>query len=111
MRNGINKTITEENCSFDHVLGTGSAKEIADMIRCRFNMDGSDPEGRKVGLLDKHHIWCFLCDPFNYEWRSTFKIEGTLRRHVLDMVEHFIPLDNDGAPTSRERITKEFEVR
>ena len=65
MRNGINKTITEENCAFDHVLGSGLEKEIADMIRCCFNMDGSDPEGRKVGLLDKHHIWCFLCDPFN----------------------------------------------
>ena len=39
---------------FDRVLvGTGSAKEIADVIDCRINMDGAKPPGSKVGLIDE----------------------------------------------------------
>ena len=48
------------------------------MIDCCFNMDGAKPPGRKVGLIDEYHIWCFLMDPFNYEWRITFTIDGNM---------------------------------
>ncbi len=59
-------------------LGPGLAKKIKDMIDCCFNMDGAKPPGRKVGLIDEYHIWCFLMNPFNYEWRITFTIDGNM---------------------------------
>ncbi len=51
---------------FDTVLGEGSRAEIVVVVRERFNMDGNDPSGCKVGLLDPHHLkygislWSFL---------------------------------------------------
>ena len=45
------------NDEFDEVLGFGSKREVMDMIEDRFNMDGIAPGGRKVGLLDRMHIW------------------------------------------------------
>ena len=112
MKNGINKTITDEDCKFDQVLGIGLAREIANMIHSRFSMDGSDPEGWKMGLLHRHHIWCFLCDPFNYEqWRSIFKIEGTLNRHALNMVESTSSLWTMVELPHPAKGTKEFDVR
>jgi hypothetical protein len=41
-------------------------------------MDGAKPRGSKVGLIDEYHIWCFLMDPFNYEWRITYVIDGNM---------------------------------
>ena len=111
LRNSINKAITAHDGKFDRVLGPGSAREIADMIRIRFNMDGYNPPGRKVGLLDCHHIWCFLCDPFNHDWRSKFIIKGNLKVHVTEMINHFIPLDADGTSTTRHKLHKDFKVR
>ena len=108
LRNSINKAITAHDGKFDRVLGPGSAREIADMIRIRFNMDGYNPPGRKVGLLDCHHIWCFLCDPFNHEWRSKFIIEGNLKVHVTEMINHFIPLDADGTSTTSHKLHRWF---
>ena len=110
LRNSINKAISVDDRKFDRVLGPGSAAEIANMIRERFNMDGKSPSGRKVGLLDSHHIWCFICDPFNFEWREKFKIAGNLRVHVQEMIDHFIPLDEDGTCTTRRKIHNDFEV-
>jgi hypothetical protein len=57
----------ETRTSLIAFLGAGSAKEIADVIDCCFNMDGAKPSGSKVGLIDEYHIWCFLMDPFSYE--------------------------------------------
>jgi hypothetical protein len=53
-------------------------------------MDGAKPPGSKVGLIDEYHMWCFLMDPFNYEWRITYGIDvfvvsadrGLVRIHV-----------------------------
>ena len=45
------------NDEFDEVLGFGSKREVMDMIEDRFYMDGIAPGGRKVGLLDRMHIW------------------------------------------------------
>ena len=67
------------------------------MIRERFNMDGSDPDGRKVGLLDRHHLMCFLVDPFSWEWRHTFLLQTNLKQIVREMVQKFVPLDKDGS--------------
>ena len=72
LKNDINKGLNIDNGKFDVVLGEGSAVEVANMIRGRFNMDGRDPSGRKVGLLDRKDLMCFLVDPFSWEWRSIF---------------------------------------
>ena len=57
LRNDLNAGFTPD---FDEVLGEGGRVQIAGMIRERFNMDGNDPSGRKVGLLDRHHLMAFL---------------------------------------------------
>ena len=67
LHNSINKAISAHDGKFDHVLGPGFSREIVEMICICFNMDGYNPPGHKFGLLDCHHIWCFLCDPFNHE--------------------------------------------
>ena len=72
LRNDLNKGLNVEDGKFDWIFGEGSRKEVAQMIRAHFNMDGRDPSGRKVGLLDRKDLMCFLVDPFSWEWRSTF---------------------------------------
>ena len=81
----------EEDGKYDPILGEGSAQEVLNCIGVRFNMDGSPIPNQKVDLLDKHHQWCYFLDPFNHLWRSTFKIEGTLRVHTREMIAHFLP--------------------
>ncbi len=78
IENAVDRVINGDNGKFDQILGPGSAKEIMDVIDCRFNMNGAKPPGRKVGLIDEYHIWCFLMDPFSYEWRITFTIDGNI---------------------------------
>ena len=76
VRNEVNAVIGDP--SFDEVLGAGSARQIAECIRCRFNMDGVKPTGvrGKVGLLDEYHWHAFLCDPYQHCWRRKFVIAG-----------------------------------
>ena len=50
---------------FDAILGKGSRKEVADIIREHFIMDGRNLIGRKVGLLDRKNLMCFRVDPFS----------------------------------------------
>jgi hypothetical protein len=113
IKNTVDRIINGDNGKFDRVLGAGSAKEIADVIGCRFNMDGTKPPGSKVGLIDEYHIWSFLMDPFSYEWRITFILDGALiRKCAKNMIDHFVPADgtrkND---IVRNDLLSEFEVR
>ena len=74
-------------------------------------MDGIDPSGtQKVGLIDKHQIWAFMCDPFNHVWRARFGIQGNFSVHVREMINHFIPLDADGSDGTRLEVKTDFEV-
>ena len=107
LRNDINRGLTED---IDTVLGPGARMEVVAMVRERFNMDGKDPIGRKVGLLDRHHLMAFLCDPFCHEWRSTFKIQTHLAVLMREMIDLYVPLDDDGKTTSRVRVMAEFKV-
>ena len=70
--NDINRGATKE---FLAVLGEEARNKIAQLVRERFNMDGKDGSGRKVGLLDQFHLMAYLCDLFGHEWRSTFKLK------------------------------------
>ena len=94
IKNTVDCIINGDNYKFDRVLGTGSAKEIADVIDCCLNMDGVKPPGSKVGLIDEYHIWCFLMDSFSYEWRIAFAIDGHLiRKCAKNMIDHFVLAD------------------
>ena len=83
---------TEDDGKYDRILGEGAAQEVIDCIALRFNMDGKPIPGRKVPLLDKLNLWTFFMDPYSFLWRSTFKIEGSLRAHVTEMIAFFLPL-------------------
>jgi hypothetical protein len=94
IKNAVDRVINGENGKFDQILGPGPAKEIMDVIDCHFNMDGAKPPGHKVGLIDEYHIWCFLMDPFSYEWRITFTIDGyMIQMYAKNMIAHFVPAD------------------
>ena len=80
------------------------------LIQERFNMEGNDPTGRKVGLLDRHHLMAFLCDSFCHSWRDTFKIQTPLPVLMREMIDLFVPVDDDDTCTSCDRIMKEFMV-
>lgn len=110
LRNEINVALNAESGKFNRILGDHAAREVADMIRVRFNMDGRAPSGRKVGLIDPHHLWCYLVDPHAHEWHSKFIIPGSVAQHVNDMISFYIPLDDDGSPTTRDRVKAEFMV-
>ena len=107
LRNDINRGFTAD---IDEVLGIGARAEVIAMVGSRFNMDGHDPSGRKVGLLDRHHLMALLCDPFCHEWRSTFKVQTPLAILMRDMIHLYVPLDEDGGATSRVRVFAEFKV-
>jgi hypothetical protein len=75
MRNEINKGLNAENGKFNRLLGKGAAQQVVNMIKPRFNMNGENPDGRKVGLVDPHQIWAFMADPCNHSWRSNFVLK------------------------------------
>ena len=110
LRNDLNRGLHVGNGKFDRMLGIGSMQEIADMIRVRFNMDGLDPSGQKVGLLDRHHIMQHMVDPLINEWRSRFQLPVHEAVIVTEMMEKYVPKDKDGSTTTRDRVRREFEV-
>jgi len=106
LRNDINKCLTEE---FDTVLGDNSRAEVAGMIRLRFNMDGLDIDGQKVGLLDVHQLMGFLCDPNSRRWRAMFHLQTDKAALVRKMIEDYVPLGVDGSDELRKRVLNDFQ--
>ena len=51
-----------------------------------------------------------MVDPFNHEWRSTFKMELSFAELENEMVKVYVPLDEDGSTETRDRILKDFQV-
>jgi hypothetical protein len=113
IKNAVDCIIKGEDGKFDWILGPGSADAISDVIDCCFNRDGAKPCGSKVGLIDEHHIWCFLMDPFNYEWRITYVIDGNMiQTFAKNMIAHFFPADGTRrTETDCSDLLAEFEVR
>jgi hypothetical protein len=76
-------------------------------------MDGVKPHGSKVGLIDEYHIWCFLMDPFNYEWQITYVIDGNMiQTFAKNMIAHFFPADGTRrTETVCSDLLAEFEVK
>ena len=106
----IEKGLAKNNNEFGRVLGSKASKQVMDMIICCFNMDGMDPTGRKVGLLDRHHFWAYLVDPLNHSLRSTVLLMPEMSVLVKEMIEPYIPVDDDGSDTTRKRVTEDFMV-
>ena len=110
LRNDLNKGLNWNNGEFNRKLGAGAAEEVAAMITGRFNMDGNDPIGSKVGLLDRHHLWGYLCDPFNHQMRDKFKLQVEMAELVKEMIEAYVPLDDDDSNETRRMVKEEFMV-
>ena len=106
LKRGLN---TDEAEDFDKLLDDGSARETADMLRVCFNMDGRQPAGQKVGLLNRYHWMCFIIDPFSGSLRSNLHIED-VANIVREMIELYVPLDDDGTATTRKVAKKDFLV-
>jgi hypothetical protein len=69
--------------AFDAALGDGAAAECRLILAPRWNMTGRPPAGRKVGFLDRHHIYMAFVDPFsgNLAWTGTiFSVLGSATR-------------------------------
>jgi len=99
LRNNISHGFTAD---IGDVLATGARAEVIALVSSRFNVDGHDPIGRKVGLLDWHHLMAFLC--------ATFKIQTPLAILMREMIYLYIPLDEDGGVTSRLMVFTESKV-
>ena len=81
-----------------------------DMLACRFNLDGAETSGRKVGFMDQYQIWCYLVDPFSWVFRSQFKLAGNLRSFAINMIKHFVPETEEKYEETRKILLEEFEV-
>ena len=91
-------------------MGEGASKELIDMVMPRFNMNGLSPPGRKVGLLDEHHLWCYICDPFKHLWRYKINVEGDVPLHVKNMIAFYVPNTEVDYEATRQRISNEYTV-
>ena len=108
--NGVKKALAQDNGEFDRVLGDGSSEEVMGVIAGRFNFDCKPPPGRKVGLLDLHHMWCFMMDPYNSDWRGTLHIDANICAVAKAMIAHFISADEKDADQIRDDLLEEFTV-
>jgi hypothetical protein len=52
-------------------------------------------------------------DPFSYEWRITFTIDGNLiQKCAKNMIDHFVPADGTRrTDIARNELLSEFEVK
>ena len=108
MKNEVDVGLAKNDNEFARVLGSTAVREVMDTINCRFNMDGTKPTGQKVGLLDRHHLWAYLVDPFNHSLRSMFLLPAEMSELVDEMITAYIPLDQDGSDQTRKKIMAEF---
>ena len=56
MHNRVNKELMAEDRKFEWLLGEGSIAEVVAMVKPHFYMNGEDPSGQKVGLIDEYQI-------------------------------------------------------
>ena len=110
VKTSVNKTLIEDACKYDPIMGKGAAQEVIDCIGIQFNMDGKPIPGCNVPLLDKQHLWSLYMDPFSHIWESTFKMEGSTRAHAIEMVAHYVQLWAPRCLARRESFLEEFEI-
>ena len=110
LKNMVTQTLTRDDGMYDCIMGGGAAQEVVDCIHIRFNLDCQPISGRQVPLLDKHHAWTNMCDPFGFLWRSTFLFDGNVRTTAIDMITHYVPLWAPRCMSRRACLLEEFEV-
>ena len=76
--------------SFNYVYGNNTAEFLTDFIIKRFNIDGKNPEGAKVGLLDTHSVWCFMVDPLTEKLKFNIEIKGGVARACNHMIKKLV---------------------
>jgi hypothetical protein len=76
--------------SFNSVHGNNSAEFLTDFISKGFNMDGKNPEGAKVGLLDAQSVWCFMVDPFTEQLKFNIEIKGGVAQACNRMIKKLV---------------------
>ena len=76
----------------------------------RFNFDGKDPAGCKVGLLDEVHLLCMMMYPFGSDWRGIFKLQGHTYELVQRTIAQGVLEDEVGYAALRKDLLEESEV-
>ena len=67
LRNEVNRVLnmkSEANETWNQLFGAPVAAELANIVRCRFNLDGKPTGVAKVGLCDRFQIWAHMFDPY-----------------------------------------------
>lgn len=105
-----NGGLGDKSGEFDELLGKGSVEEVMEIIRPRFNMDGLEPTGHKVGLLDCVHLMACLVDPYNHHWCSNFLLGTNITGLVQEMIDIFVEEDDDGGSTLRDEVKEDVVV-
>ena len=95
MRNELNGVLGSGTASGSRSIDAifnlrGARNSIVEFCDNRFNYDGSEPPGRKVGLLDKYQIWAFLVDPFRSRIPKRPIIHPSIARCMQDAIEFFV---------------------
>lgn len=100
MNNLISDGLSMNDGELYEVIGDWSAKEILSMIAERFNMDGFDTSGQRVGLLNHHHLWAHIVDPFHHQFCNKIDIPTDMTLPVGEMIAHYIRLHHEGSSTT-----------
>ena len=53
--NEVSATVVDDE-EFDLILGPLAGSDVMDMLACRFNLDGAETSGRKVGFMDEYQF-------------------------------------------------------
>jgi hypothetical protein len=106
IRNGINQVLNCKDADFSVIMGAEVKAAVIAMVRVRFNMDGVEPTGAKVGLLDQNQVWAHMVDPYKHQLSPAVHIQGGLPSHMRDMCDFFYPVDNVNHSTEQQNINK-----
>ena len=91
-------------------MGVDLADTVRDMLSVRFNTDRQALLGCKVGLLNRHHWWCFMMNPASYTFRNRVNLPFDICSMAKEMIEHFCPTTMNPYKLVRRETLEEFTV-
>ena len=98
----------EDPAEVVELFGDHAIEEITAIIESRFNMDGMEPAGRRVGLLDSYQLWCYAVDPF----RDYLTPPPMAKPHIayfIDAMDFYPPPVDDYNKELRQQCHPEFD--
>lgn len=108
LKNELNEVFRDDP-NFDATMGEGASGVLAEVLRTRFNMDGSVPADGQVGLLVKLQVWAFMVDPNKNLLTPGVALEGGLARHLSEMLQFFVPeYDQNSVIAKRRQLRQVF---